>query len=79
MKNDIQNKLIRKKVIWVEIGSLEQEFKRLQKQINNLQDDQQGIMTKIKKRLDENEKISEFLNRGEYNHLTTLRPIQIKN
>lgn len=37
MNNETLNKIIRKKVIWAEIKAKEQEYHRLQKQIDELE------------------------------------------
>ena len=65
----IMNKIIRKKIIWAEIKSKEQEYKRLQKQINELEQAQADISFEVQKKLNESQEIAEYLDQLEYEAL----------
>jgi predicted nuclease with TOPRIM domain len=70
MINDkIMNKIIRKKIIWAEIKAKEQEYKRLQKQINELEQAQADISFEVQKKLNESQEIAEYLDQLEYEAL----------
>lgn len=60
------NKIIRKKVLWSEIKAKEQEYQRLQKQIDELEQAKRDISFDIQKRVDESEKIAEWLDQKQY-------------
>lgn len=64
MKPKIIKKLNRKKAIWAEIKSKEQEYKRLQKQIDELESAMKDISFEVQKLLIESEKISEWLDKN---------------
>ena len=66
------NKIIRKKVIWAEIKSKEQEYKRLSSQIEDLKLAQRDISFDIQKRINESEQIGEWMLEQEYNELKKL-------
>jgi predicted nuclease with TOPRIM domain len=65
----IMNKIIRKKIIWAEIKAKEQEYKRLQKQINELEQAQADISFEVQKKLNESQDIAEYLDQLEYEAL----------
>ncbi len=65
----ILTKIIRKKVLWAEIKAKEQEYIRIQKQINELQQAQKDISFEIQKRVDESQNIAEWLDEKEYEAL----------
>ena len=69
MNQDIINKIIRKTIIWDEIKSKEQEYKRLQEQIVQLEKAQKNIVLEIQQLIEETEQLGEFLTRGEYDAL----------
>lgn len=69
IREDVMNKIIRKKIIWAEIKAKEQEYIRLQKQINELQQAQKDISFEIQKRVDESQSIAEWLDEKEYEAL----------
>lgn len=64
------NKIIKKKLIWDEIKVKEQEYKRLQKQINELEKAQSDISIYVQKKLNEIQEIAENLDQLEYEALT---------
>lgn len=64
-----QDLLIRKKVLWAEVVSLEAEYKRLQKQIELIEQDKKYILFKVKQKLDEVQRIGEELADGEQKYL----------
>lgn len=72
IREDVMNKIIRKKIIWAEIKAKEQEYIRLQKQINELQQAQKDISFEIQKRVDESQSIAEWLDEKEYEALKKL-------
>lgn len=63
------NLIIRKKIIWAEIKSKEQEYSRLSAQIKELEMAKKDISFQIQKKLAENEKINIKLNTLEDNYL----------
>lgn len=65
----ITNKIIRKKIIWTEIKVKEQEYKRLQNQINELKQAQLNIDLEVQKILNESQEISEYLDQVGYEAL----------
>jgi predicted patatin/cPLA2 family phospholipase len=69
MNNETLNKIIRKKVIWAEIKAKEQEYHRLQKQIDELEWAKKDVCFEVQKRLDESEKIGEWMAEREYEAL----------
>jgi len=72
MNNEALNKIIRKKVIWAEIKSKEQEYHRLRKQIDELEQAKKDVSFEVQKRLAESEKIGEWLSEREYEALCKL-------
>jgi hypothetical protein len=68
--NKSTNLIIRKAVIWAEIKSFEQEYQRLQNQINKLNEDKKTVSFKVQERLQESQGIAEQLHEIEYNNLT---------
>lgn len=66
---EIQNKIIRKNVIWAEIKASEQEYERIQKQIDELEKAKKDISFQVQKKLNENQKISEWLDTKSLKHL----------
>ena len=71
------NKIIRKKIIWAEIKAKEQEYNRLQKQINELEQAQADISFEVQRKLDESQKIAEWLDEREYEALCRAKEKQI--
>jgi hypothetical protein len=69
MNNETLNKIIRKKVIWAEIKAKEQEYQRLQKQIDELEQAKKDVSFEVQKRLAEGEKIGEWMAEREYEAL----------
>ena len=69
MNNETLNKIIRKKVIWAEIKAKEQEYQRLQKQIDELEQAKKDVSFEVQKRLTEGEKIGEWMTEREYEAL----------
>lgn len=69
MNNETLNKIIRKKVIWAEIKAKEQEYHRLQKQIDELEQAKKDVSFEVQKRLSESEKIGEWMAEREYEAL----------
>lgn len=67
--NETMNKIIRKKIIWAEIKAKEQEYSRLQKQIDELKQAKKDISFEVQKKLDESQKIAEWLDQREYEAL----------
>ncbi len=60
------NLILRKKVIWVEIKSHEQEYSRICKQIRELEDAKKDISGRITKKLNESQEIAEKLDSIQY-------------
>lgn len=71
-EDKIYNKLIRKKTIWAEIKAKEQEYNIIQKQIDELEQAKKDISFDVQKRLEESQKISEWLDQKEYQRLKDL-------
>ncbi len=69
MNQETMNKIIRKKIIWAEIKAKEQEYKRLQKQIDELEQAKKDVSFEVQKRLAESEKIGEWFAKREYDAL----------
>lgn len=67
--NQTLNKIIRKKIIWTEIKAKEQEYKRLQKQIKEIEQAQADISFEVQKKLQESQEIAEWLDQREYDAL----------
>jgi len=63
------NKIIRKRIIWAEIKAKEQEYSRLQKQIDELEQAKKDISFDVQKRLNESQEIAEWLDQKEYESL----------
>ena len=57
----MENLLVRKAVIWAEIKSFEQEYGRIQSQINELEQAKKDISFKVQERLSESQKIADKL------------------
>ncbi len=57
----ILNKIIRKKVLWSEIKAKEQEYIRLQKQIDELEKAKKDVSFEVQERLVESQKIAEWI------------------
>lgn len=66
MNQEIVNKVIRKKVLWAEVKAKEQEWKRIQHQINELEQAKRDITFDVQKKLDESQAIAEYLDGLEY-------------
>jgi predicted patatin/cPLA2 family phospholipase len=73
MDNQTLNKIIRKKVIWAEIKAKEQEYQRIQKQIDELEQAKKDISFQVQKRLDESEEIGAWLDQQEYESLKDIK------
>ena len=71
MNQETLNKIIRKKVIWAEIKSNEQEYNRLQKQIDELEKAKKDISFSVQKKLQESQDIADWLLEKEYKSLKT--------
>lgn len=67
--NTVLSKLLRKKTIWTEIKAREQEYKLLQKQINQLEAAKANISFKVGVLLTESQALSEYLDGLEYKSL----------
>jgi hypothetical protein len=61
------NLIIRKKILWAEIKTKEQEYSRLSAQIKELELAKKDVSFQIQKKLSENEKINIKLNTLEDN------------
>ncbi len=72
MNNETLNKIIRKKVLWAEIKSKEQEYYRLQNQIDELEKAKKDVSFEVQKRLAESEKTGEWLSEREQEALYSL-------
>jgi t-SNARE complex subunit (syntaxin) len=59
--NETINKIIRKKVVWAEIKAKQQEYKRLQKQIDELEQAKKDVSFEVQKKLEESQNIAEWL------------------
>jgi t-SNARE complex subunit (syntaxin) len=66
------NKIIRKKVIWAEVKAKEQEYQRINKQIDELKQAQKDISFDIQKKLEESQVIADWMLEQEYNELKKL-------
>jgi len=62
----VMSKIIRKKIIWAEIKAKEQEYIRLQKQINELEKAKKDISFEVQKRVQESQEIAEWLDGQAY-------------
>ena len=69
MNNETLNKVIRKKIIWAEIKAKGQEYHRLQKQINELEQAKKDVSFEVQKKIAESEKIGEWMAQREYEAL----------
>jgi len=69
MNETTVNKIIRKKVIWAEIKAKEQEYMRIQNQINELEQFQRDISFEVQKKINESQEIAEWLDSREYEAL----------
>ncbi len=69
MNEETMNKIIRKKIIWAEIKAKEQEYQRLQKQIDELEQAKKDVSFEVQKKLAESEKIGEWFAEREYDAL----------
>jgi hypothetical protein len=63
------NLIIRKKILWAEIKTKEQEYSRLSSQIKELELAKKDVSFQIQKKLAENEKINIKLNTLEDNFI----------
>jgi hypothetical protein len=66
MNQETLNKYIRKKTLWAEIKAKEQEYVRLNKQIEDIKQAQRDISFDIQKRLDESQQIADWMLEQEY-------------
>ena len=69
MNQEATDKILRKKILWAEIKAKEQEYKRLQSQINKIEQSKKDVSSEIEKRLAEVEKIGEWLAEREHEAL----------
>lgn len=69
MNQQILNKIIRKKTIWAEIKAHEQEYNRLQKQIEELENAKKDLSFRVQKKLQESQDIADWLLQKEYESL----------
>ena len=69
MNNEVLNKILRKKVLWAEIKAKEQEYSRLCKQIEELEQAKKDVSFDIQKRVDESQKIENWVLEKEYGTL----------
>jgi len=67
MEDKTLTKIIRKKVIYAEMKAKEQEYKRIQNQINNLEQAKMDISFQFQKMLDECQQIAEWLDERSLN------------
>lgn len=70
MNNETLNKILRKKIIWAEIKAKEQEYKRLCNQIEEIEQAKRDLSFEVQKRLDESQKIADWLLEKEYEALS---------
>ena len=70
MNNETLNKILRKKIIWAEIKAKEQEYKRLCNQIEEIEQAKCDLSFEVQKRLDESQKIADWLLEKEYEALS---------
>lgn len=70
MNNETLNKILRKKILWAEIKAKEQEYSRLSKQIEVLEQAKKDVSFDIQKRVDESQKIADWLLEKEYDALS---------
>ena len=70
MNNETLNKILRKKVLWAEIKAKEQEYKRLCKQIEEIEQAKRDLSFEVQKRIDESQKIADWLLEKEYEALS---------
>jgi hypothetical protein len=66
MDNTTLNKIIRNKTIWATIKASEQEYQRVQKQIDILEESKKDISFRVQKLIQESEKIGEYLYHKEF-------------
>lgn len=66
------NKILRKKVLWVEIKAKEQEYKRLCNQIEELEQAKRDISFEVQKRLQESQEIADWMLEKEYEALNLI-------
>lgn len=64
--NTVLSRLLRKKTIWAEIKAREQEYKRLQRQANDIESAQAEISFKVGVLLTESQALSEYIDALEY-------------
>ncbi len=64
------DKILRRTILWTEIKAKEQEYQRLQQRINELKESQSDITASMINKMQEAEKISEWLSEQEYESLT---------
>ena len=69
VSNNALNLIIRKKTLWAEIKSLEQEYARVRKQIKVFEDDCRDISFRIQKKMEESQEIADKLLAMEYEGL----------
>ena len=70
MNTETLNKILRRKIIWAEIKAKEQEYKRLCKQIEEIEQAKRDLSFEVQKRLDESQKIADWLLEKEYEALS---------
>ena len=74
MNQETLNKILRKKILWAEIKAKEQEYKRIQKQINELEQAKSDISFQVQKRLDKSQAIADWLLQKEYEGISKSLP-----
>jgi len=68
LNSEVVTKILRKKIIWGEIRVKENEFKRIQNQIRELEQAKSDILFEVQNRLEESQKIAEELDAIEFEH-----------
>lgn len=61
MTQDTQSNILRQKVLWIEIRAKQEEYKRISKQIQALEESRNDIISDIQKRVNESQKIADWL------------------
>ena len=72
LNSEVVTKIIRKKVLWAEVKAKEQEYRRVQNQINDLEQAKRDMSFDVQKRLDEAQQIAEWLDVKEYEAMKDL-------
>ena len=69
ISNKVLNLILRKKTLWTEIKSLEQEYGRIGKQIRDIENDRKDISFRVQKKMQESQEIAEKLDEMEFEAL----------